>query len=208
MDMQRLSIAALTVLLAGSQPLLAQSTQQDIEAEESPTIEMPDSGVVDEEAADAEKRDPSDVGVETNFESSDTEPAPEAAAEPEADQAADLDLPGSARPSYEMLNDTRKLMDSIRSKTAQPDEPLSHLDNLTDVFILPLSKVKDEGNYEGPPMDEILAGKQDMVAEYRSQMANNQLVRLKLDEAGFSHEDVLTWETAGTAVATVVVDDR
>lgn len=202
--MQTLPLAAIALLLAGAQPLLAQSTQQDIEAEQSPTLEMPESGVVDEEAAGSEVDDPSDVGVETNFDSAEDEPD----TAPETDPAADPDMPASARPSYEMLNDRRKLADSIRSKTAAPDAPLSHLEDLADVYILPLSEVKEQGNYEGPPMDEILEGKQDMVAAYRSQMANNQLVRLKLDEAGFTHEDVLTWETAGTAVATVVVDDR
>ena len=72
--MQTLPLAVFTMLLAGGQPLLAQSTQEDIEAEQSPTLEMPDSGVVDEEAAGAEVDDPSDVGVETNFESAADEP--------------------------------------------------------------------------------------------------------------------------------------
>ncbi|MEQ8294004.1 MAG: hypothetical protein RIA08_17510 [Roseovarius sp.] len=202
--MQTLPLAVFTMLLAGGQPLLAQSTQEDIEAEQSPTLEMPDSGVVDEEAAGAEVDDPSDVGVETNFESAADEPG----TAPVTDPADDPEMPASARPSYEMLNDKRKLMDSIRSKTAAPDEPLSHLEHLTDVYVLPLSEVKDQGNYEGPPMDEVLQDRHDIVDDYRNQMNRNPLVRLKLDEAGFTHEDVLTWETAGTVVATIVVDDR
>ena len=192
--MQTLPIAAFTMLLAGGQPVLAQSTQQDIEAEQSPTLEMPESGVVSEEAADAD--DPSDIGVESNFESTGTHPV------------ADSEMPAGADPSFAMLNDRRKLMDSIRSKTAQPDEPLSHLDSLRDVYILPLSAVAEQGNYDGPALDEVLRDRSDIVAEYREQMGSNPLVRVKLDEAGFTQADVLTWETAGTEVATVVVDDR
>ncbi|MEQ8895561.1 MAG: hypothetical protein RID23_00595 [Roseovarius sp.] len=194
--MQRLPFAALALLLASGQPLLAQSTQQDVEAEESPQVDVPRSEVVEEGTAEPDVDDPSDVGVESNFESTGTEPV------------TDPELPTGADPSLEMVNDMRKLLDSIRSKTPRPKEPLSHLDSLEDVYVLPLSAVEHQESEDGPTLDEVLQANQEAVAEYRQQLGENELVLTKLEEAGFTPADVLTWETAGTEVATVVVDDR
>lgn len=111
-------------------------------------------------------------------------------------------------PSREMLHDFQTVIDSVRSKTPRPKDPLAHLDSEAEVTILPISRLEGGDAYHAQSLEEALEENQEIIVQLRDQIRMNIHVVRALESEGFTADDVLTWETAGTDDVTVVVDDR
>jgi len=173
----------LGVALLAAAPVAAAPTQEDIDAREPADIEVPRGDVVEKVIPTPSDRDRTDTR-----DAADMGPVP--------------DL------SREMLDDIQAVIDSVRSKTAMPDEPLSHLASEASVHILPISGLEGHQAYHAQTLREVLRENHEIIADIRDQIRLNIFAMRALQDEGFAAEDVLTWETAGTDDVTIVVDDR
>ncbi|WP_375175025.1 hypothetical protein [Pseudooceanicola sp.] len=111
-------------------------------------------------------------------------------------------------PSLAMFDDRQSVIDSVRSKTAMPDDPLSHLQTKENVRILELSELEGADTYHLQTLDEVLQENRATIDEIRRQARANIFVVRAFEDEGYPVGKTLTWETAGTAIVTFVVDDR
>lgn len=155
-------------------------TQQDIEAEEPADVTIPRGEIV-------EPADPGEgVSRKDTLEAEGTGPDP----------------------SLVMFDDMQAVIDSVRSKTPMPEEPLAHLDGQKEVHVLAVSELPGQDAYHAQTLDEVLRDDHEAIAAIRDEIGLNIYAVRALNGAGFSPDDVLTWETAGTDDVTIVVDDR
>ncbi|EAQ02268.1 hypothetical protein OB2597_19336 [Pseudooceanicola batsensis HTCC2597] len=161
---------------------VAAQTQQDIEAQEPADIEIPRGEVVEEVVPT-----PPEDAAQENSETAERGPEPD--------------------PSREMFDDMQAVIDSVRSKTAVPQDPLAHLETVAEVHILPVSDLEGTQDYHAQSLREVLRENREIIADIRSQIGLNIFAVRALESEGYAAEDVLTWETAGTDDVTIVVDD-
>lgn len=117
-------------------------------------------------------------------------------------------------PSVIMLDSVRQVIDSIRSKTVMPQKPLEHLQKPSNVRIILFSDLQGKDRaYDvtargEKTVDEVLWENRETILKIRDQLRVNFAAVRALDAAGFTADQVLTWETAGTELLAIVVDDR
>jgi len=127
-------------------------------------------------------------------------------------EASPQDEPGRPRdpvpdPSQEVFDDVQAVIASARSKTPMPDDPLDHLSAESEVHVLPVSTLEGAEEFHALPLSEVLRENSGILAEARDQIRLNIFVDRALEDAGYTIDDVVTWETAGTDDVTIVVDD-
>lgn len=177
--MHRRTLVALTLFLTATQPLAAQVTQQDMEAEAEETVDPGTEDIVEE------------VGPVRSPE----------AAEGEGAQ------PSSLEQARLMLNDMTGVVQSIRSKSAMPSDPLSHLDSILEVHFVKLSSIAVKSDLSELSADEQLRDYDEGISNARAHIGKNEYVMNALHNRGYELQDVVTWETGGTADVLIVVDD-
>lgn len=117
-------------------------------------------------------------------------------------------------PSVAMLGSVRQVIDSIRSKTAMPQNPLEYLEDTDNVQIIPFSALEGmDRDYDvtvrgDKSVDQALRENRETIFRIRDQLRTNFAAMRALETAGFTADQVLTWETSGTALLAIVVDDR
>ena len=110
--------------------------------------------------------------------------------------------------SIRMLDTVPAVIDSVRSKTPMPDEPLSHLESVSQVRILRLTELEGGKPALMQTLDEEIRAHREELEVALDQARTNMIVRRAFEQEGYSLDNLLTWETGGTTVATFVVDDR
>ncbi|GGM12844.1 hypothetical protein GCM10011534_38620 [Pseudooceanicola nanhaiensis] len=175
---------ALGILMLAAAPAAAAPTQEDSGASASAGTQDPAADVT---------RPPSDP--ETASSDADTK----------EDAATNVE---DSYPSRDMLDDVQAVIDSVRSKTAMPQDPLSHLSSQGSVHVVPISDLEGNDAYHAQSLTEVLRENAEVIAGIRDQIRLNIFARRALESAGFTAEDILTWETAGTEDVTIIVDDR
>ncbi|MWD28910.1 hypothetical protein E0K89_015635 [Aquicoccus sp. SCR17] len=178
--MHRRTLVALTLFLTATQPLAAQVTQQDMEAEAEETVNPSTEDIV--------------------------EPAGPAGS-PEAAEA-EGDTSSALEQARTMLDDMTGVVQSIRSKSEMPSDPLSHLDSILEVHFVKLSSITVKSDLSELSADEKLRDYDEGISNAQAHIGKNEYVMNALHNRGYELQDVVTWETGGTADVLIVVDDR
>ena len=110
--------------------------------------------------------------------------------------------------SVKMLDTVPALIESIRSKTATPEQPLAHLETARHVVIIPFTTLEGSGRDHDLTVNEALRQNAGTIREIRDQIRLNVHAVRALEAEGYSADQVLTWESSGTEVLAIVVDDR